>query len=102
MEGGTNLAQIDVTHPGFPFQGSLRRPSMLPLEGDGQLGSQRQFTGAAFVVSQTGALISSCHLALPREDDARVTPQASYQGFRGAATRFSMPGVRTHRRTVSP
>lgn len=43
----------------------------LTLEGDGPV-AEREFTGTAFVVTGTGALLTNRHVALPWEDDASV------------------------------
>ncbi len=48
---------------------SPRGQSALTLEGDGPV-AERQFTGTAFVVTATGALVTNRHVALPWEDDA--------------------------------
>ena len=50
---------------------SPRGQPVLTLEGDGPV-AERQFTGTAFVVTDTGALLTNRHLALPWEDDANV------------------------------
>jgi len=48
---------------------SPRGQPALTLEGDGPV-AERQFTGTAFVVTDTGALLTNRHVALPWEDDA--------------------------------
>ena len=50
---------------------SRRGQPVLTLEGDGPV-AERQFTGTAFVVSATGALLTNRHVALPWEIDASV------------------------------
>ena len=50
---------------------SPRGQPALTLEGDGPV-AERQFTGTAFVVTDTGALLTNRHVALPWEDDASV------------------------------
>lgn len=45
-----------------------RGQPLLTLEGDGEI-AERRFTGTAFVVNKTGALLSNRHVALPWEED---------------------------------
>ena len=47
---------------------NLRGQPLLTLEGEGEV-AERPFTGTAFVVSQSGALMTNRHVALPWEDD---------------------------------
>lgn len=50
---------------------TLRGQPHLTLEGDGEV-AERLFTGTAFLVSSSGALLSNRHVALPWEDDASL------------------------------
>ena len=50
---------------------SPRGEPLLTFEGDGPV-AERQFTGTAFVITDTGALLTNRHVALPWEDDASV------------------------------
>lgn len=50
---------------------SPRGHPALTLEGDGPV-AERQFTGTAFIVTKTGALVTNRHVALPWEEDANV------------------------------
>ena len=50
---------------------SPRGQPALTLEGDGPV-AERQFTGTAFVVTDTGVLLTNRHVALPWEGDASV------------------------------
>ncbi|MDH3858465.1 MAG: serine protease [Gammaproteobacteria bacterium] len=47
---------------------TLRGQPLLTLEGEGAI-AERPFTGTGFVVSQSGALLTNRHVALPWEDD---------------------------------
>ena len=44
---------------------------LITLDGDGPV-AEREFTGTAFVVTETGVLLTNRHVALPWEDDASV------------------------------
>ena len=48
-----------------------RGQPLLTFEGAGPV-AERQFTGTAFIVSDTGLLLTNRHVALPWEDDASV------------------------------
>ena len=48
---------------------SLRGQPLLTLEGDGKI-AEIEFTGTGFLVSDSGALLTNRHVALPWEDDA--------------------------------
>jgi S1-C subfamily serine protease len=50
---------------------TLRGQPLLTLEGEGEI-AERRFTGTAFVVSKSGALLTNRHVALPWEDDTSV------------------------------
>ena len=50
---------------------TLRGQPLLTLEGEGEV-AERPFTGTAFVVSKSGALLTNRHVALPWEDDTSV------------------------------
>ncbi len=50
---------------------SPRGQPLLTLEGDGPV-AERQFTGTAFIVSESGILITNRHVALPWEEDAGI------------------------------
>ncbi|MGB5328496.1 MAG: trypsin-like peptidase domain-containing protein [Gammaproteobacteria bacterium] len=50
---------------------TLRGQPLLTLEGEGEV-AERPFTGTAFIVSKSGALLTNRHVALPWEDDTRV------------------------------
>jgi S1-C subfamily serine protease len=44
---------------------------LITLDGDGPV-AEREFTGTAFVVTESGVLLTNRHVALPWEDDASV------------------------------
>ncbi|HSS63688.1 MAG TPA: serine protease [Gammaproteobacteria bacterium] len=50
---------------------SPRGQPLLTLEGDGPV-AERQFTGTAFIVTESGVLVTNRHVALPWEEDAGV------------------------------
>lgn len=50
---------------------SPRGQPVLTLEGDGPV-AERQFTGTAFLVTDTGVLLTNRHVALPWEDNTNI------------------------------
>ena len=72
---------------------SPRGQPVLTLEGDGPV-AERQFTGTAFVVTDTGALLTNRHVALPWEDDANVEALGE-QGMEPVSIKFIgyLPGT---------
>ncbi len=50
---------------------SPRGQPLLTLEGDGPV-AERQFTGTAFIVTESGVLVTNRHVALPWEEDAGI------------------------------
>jgi S1-C subfamily serine protease len=73
---------------------SPRGQPVLTLEGDGPV-AERQFTGTAFVVTATGALLTNRHVALPWEFDASVEALGE-QGMEPVSIRFIgyLPDIR--------
>ena len=65
---------------------SLRGDPLLTLEGEGQV-AERQFTGTAFLVSESGALLTNRHVAKPWEDDTRVGSMGE-EGLEPVMTQF--------------
>jgi S1-C subfamily serine protease len=65
---------------------SPRGQPVLTLEGDGPV-AERQFTGTAFVVTDTGALLTNRHVALPWEFDASVEALGE-QGMEPVSIKF--------------
>jgi S1-C subfamily serine protease len=65
---------------------SPRGQPLLTLDGDGPA-AIRQFTGTAFVIDETGMLLTNRHVALPWEDDASVQALGS-QGLEPYLVRF--------------
>ena len=73
---------------------SPRGQPVLTLEGDGPV-AERQFTGTAFVVTDTGALLTNRHVALPWEFDASVEALGE-QGMEPVSIKFIgyLPDIR--------
>ena len=65
---------------------SPRGQPILTLEGDGPV-AERQFTGTAFIVTETGVLVTNRHVALPWEEDAGVEGLAQ-QGMEPVLIKF--------------
>ncbi|MDX1527652.1 MAG: serine protease, partial [Gammaproteobacteria bacterium] len=65
---------------------SPRGQPLLTLEGDGPV-AERQFTGTAFIVTETGVLVTNRHVALPWEEDAGIEGFA-LQGLEPELIRF--------------
>jgi len=65
---------------------SARGQPVLTLEGDGPV-AERQFTGTAFVVTSTGALLTNRHVALPWEYDASAEALGE-QGMEPVSIKF--------------
>ncbi len=65
---------------------SPRGQPLLTLEGDGPV-AERQFTGTAFIVTETGVLVTNRHVALPWEEDAGIEGFA-LQGMEPELIRF--------------
>ena len=67
---------------------------LLTLEGDGPV-AERQFTGTAFIVTDTGVLVTNRHVALPWEEDTGVEDLAQ-QGMEPVLLKFIgyLPDVR--------
>jgi len=61
------MLRYDVNDEGQPLY-SYRGEPLLTLEGEGTV-AERLFTGTAFVVSASGALLTNRHVARPWEDD---------------------------------
>ncbi len=59
---------------------------LLTLEGEGII-AERLFTGTAFVISETGLLLTNRHVALPWENDTRITIMEE-RGMKPVMTRF--------------
>jgi S1-C subfamily serine protease len=73
---------------------SPRGQPLLTLEGDGPV-AERQFTGTAFIVTDSGVLVTNRHVALPWEEDAGVESLAQ-QGMQPELIKFIgyLPEVR--------
>ena len=67
-ETGRMLRHV-VDEDGNPLVNVLSQP-MLTLVGDGPV-AERRFTGTAFVISESGALLTNRHVAIPWEHDSR-------------------------------
>ena len=65
---------------------SLRGQPLLTLDGEGEI-ARREFTGTAFLVNSSGALLTNRHVALPWEDDGSFTALTA-QGMEPVITRF--------------
>ena len=65
---------------------TIRGQPLLTLEGDGEI-AERKFTGTAFVVSKSGALLTNRHVAQPWEDDASLEALIA-EGFEPVLTKF--------------
>jgi serine protease Do len=72
-----DLGQVMISPRGQP---------LLTLEGDGPV-AERQFTGTAFIVAETGVLVTNRHVALPWEEDAGVESLAQ-QGMEPVLIKF--------------
>lgn len=72
---------------------SLRGQPLLTLEGDGEI-AQLEFTGTAFLVSDSGALLTNRHVAQPWEDDSSLEGMLA-QGLEPVLLRFIgyLPGI---------
>ncbi len=64
------LLRYQIDEDGNPLF-SLRGQPLLTLEGEGEL-ALLEFTGTAFLVSDSGALLTNRHVALPWEEDASL------------------------------
>jgi S1-C subfamily serine protease len=64
------MLRYGVNDEGLPLF-SYRGEPLLTLEGDGEV-AERQFSGTAFVVNASGALLTNRHVAKPWEDDSSV------------------------------
>ncbi len=65
---------------------SPRGEPLLILEGDGEV-AERVFTGTAFLVSSSGALLTNRHVALPWEDDT-ILEALMQQGMEPVLIKF--------------
>lgn len=74
-----------VTDDGRPLLSPRGQP-LLTMDGEGPP-AIRQFTGTAFVITETGVLLTNRHVALPWEDDASLEALAS-QGLEPYLVRF--------------
>lgn len=74
-----------VNEKGQPLLTPRGQP-LLTLEGDGPV-AKRQFTGTAFVITESGVLLTNRHVALPWEDDAGVAVMEE-QGLEPLLIRF--------------
>ncbi len=63
-----------------------RSQPLLTLEGEGAV-AERLFTGTAFVVSDTGMLLTNRHVALPWENDTQISLMEE-RGMEPEMTRF--------------
>ena len=79
------MLRYRVDEDGNPLFNLRGRP-LLTLEGEGDV-AVLEFTGTAFLVSASGALLTNRHLALPWEDDASVELMRE-QGMEPVLTRF--------------
>lgn len=72
---------------------TLHGQLLLALEGDGEV-AERAFTGTGFVVSNSGALLTNRHVALPWEDDTNLEALAA-EGMEPLMIKFIgyLPGV---------
>jgi S1-C subfamily serine protease len=89
----TRMLRYRVDEEGNPLF-TLRGQPLLTLEGDGEIAESR-FTGTAFVVSNSGALLTNRHVALPWEDDASLEALIA-EGIEPVLTRFLgyLPGIK--------
>ncbi len=87
------MLRYTVDDQGQVFLSPLGQP-LLTLEGDGPV-AERQFTGTAFIVTETGILVTNRHVALPWEEDAGVEGLAQ-QGMEPVLLKFIgyLPDVR--------
>ena len=83
-ESGAMLRHL-VNEEGRPLLSPRGQP-LLTLEGDGPT-ANRQFSGTAFVITETGVLLTNRHVALPWEDDASVR-QLGEQGLEPVMVKF--------------
>ncbi|MGI9319148.1 MAG: trypsin-like peptidase domain-containing protein [bacterium] len=81
-----------VDDDGKPLLNVLSQP-MLTLEGEGPV-AERQFTGTAFIVSESGALLTNRHVAIPWEHDSR-SQAMEQRGMEAELLKFIgyLPGV---------
>lgn len=79
------MLRHSVNEEGRPLLSPRGQP-LLTLEGDGPI-AERQFTGTAFVIAETGVLLTNRHVALPWEDDASVQALAE-QGLAPVLIKF--------------
>ena len=88
------VLRYEVDDEGNPLF-TLRGQPLLTLEGKGEI-AERPFTGTAFVVSKSGALLTNRHVALPWEDDTRVEAliESGMQPFLIKFVAY-LPGIRT-------
>jgi len=87
-----DMLRYTVTDEGRPLFSPRGQP-LLTLEGDAPV-AERQFTGTAFVITETGALLTNRHVALPWEDDASVQILGE-QGLEPVMIKFVgyLPGI---------
>ncbi len=79
------MLRYHVDEEGNPLF-TLRGQPLLTLEGDGEIAESR-FTGTAFVVSKSGALLTNRHVALPWEDETSLEALIA-EGMEPVLTRF--------------
>jgi S1-C subfamily serine protease len=86
------MLRYHVDEEGNPLF-TLRGQPLLTLEGDGEIVESR-FTGTAFVVSKSGALLTNRHVALPWEDETSLEALIA-EGMEPVLTRFVgyLPGI---------
>lgn len=74
---------------------TLRGQPLLTLEGAGEI-AERPFTGTGFVVSDSGALLTNRHVALPWEDDTKDDALIA-EGMEPVLIKFIgyLPGIAT-------
>ena len=90
-ETGRMLRHV-VDEDGQPLVNVLSQP-MLTLEGDGPV-AERRFTGTAFVINESGALLTNRHVAIPWEHDSRSQNMAQ-RGMEPVLIKFIgyLPGL---------
>ncbi len=88
------MLRYEVDADGNPLF-SIRGQPLLTLEGDGEI-AQLEFTGTAFLVNASGALLTNRHVALPWEDDASLEAMRA-QSMEPVLIRFIgyVPGTET-------
>ncbi len=86
------MLRYQVDEEGSPLI-TLRGQPLLTLEGEGEVAESR-FTGTAFVVSKSGALLTNRHVALPWEDDTSLEAMNA-AGMEPVLTKFVgyLPGL---------